>query len=441
MRVRLLSIWRSVTSSFWFVPGLMSAAAAVLSVLMITIDEVWRAKNADAIWFVWTGGAEGAREVLSAIASSMIGIAGVTFSILVVALAQASSQFGPRVLRSFMRDTGNQIALGTFIATFLYCVLVLRTVSGADGSEFVPDLSVSLGILLGVCSVAVLIYFLHHAAISIQAPHIVSAIADELDGIIEGQRVEHPADDARSGGTVSTPDLDGPSRSVPSEASGYLEAIDFDALIDRARKHDLVLRLNHRAGEFVYASTELLRACPADRVDDELARALADGFTFKPQKLPAEAIDVGMLQLVEVAVRSLSPSLNDPFTALSCVERLADALLRLQSCPRAGPCRYDAEGRLRVIASTLTNAELIDIAIDPIRHYGRDSALIVHGLLEFIAVLAPGADAASRQALARQAQMIRDAGAEVFREPWDRERIERKATAAEAALARPHNAS
>jgi uncharacterized membrane protein len=105
-----------------------------------------------------------------------------------------------------------------------------------------------------------------------------------------------------------------------------------------------------------------------------------------------------MLQLVEVAVRSLSPALNDPFTALSCVERLADALLRLQCCPRAGPCRYDAEGRLRVIASTLTNAELIDVAFDPIRHYGRDSALIVHGLLEVIAVLAPGADAISRQA-------------------------------------------
>lgn len=330
MHVRLLSTWRSITSSFWFVPGLMSAGAAVLSFLMIAADEAWQASKADAIWFVWTGGAEGAREVLSAIASSTIGIAGVTFSILVVALAQASSQFGPRVLRSFMRDSGNQVALGTFIATFLYCVLVLRTVSGANGSEFVPDLSVSLGLVLGVCSVAVLIYFLHHAAMSIQAPHIVTAIADELDGIIEGQCVDDAADDARSRGTTSAPDLEGPSRSVISKASGYLEAIDFDALIDRARKHDLVLRLNHRPGEFVYAGTELLRACPAARADDELARALIEGFTFNPQKLPAEAIDVGMLQLVEVAVRSLSPSLNDPFTALSCIERLADALLRLQ---------------------------------------------------------------------------------------------------------------
>ena len=117
------------------------------------------------------------------------------------------------------------------------------------------------------------------------------------------------------------------------------------------------------------------------------------GFTFKPQRLPAEAIDVGMLQLVEVAVRSLSPSLNDPFTALACIERLAGALLRVQSCPRAGPCRYDEDGALRVIAPTLTNAELIDVAFDPIRHYGRDSALVVHGLFDMILVLAPSADA------------------------------------------------
>jgi uncharacterized membrane protein len=345
MHARLLSIWRSLIASFWFVPGLMSAGAAVLSFLMIAADEAWQVTKADAVWFLWTGGAEGARKVLSTIAASMIGIAGVTFSILVVALAQASSQFGPRVLRSFMRDTGNQIALGTFIATFLYCVLVLRTVRGANGGEFVPDLSVSLGIVLGVCSVAVLIYFLHHAAMSIQAPHIVTAIADELDGIIEGQRVHESNAPEHTGWSAPVPELDGPSRSVPSPASGYLEAIDFSALVDCARKNDLVLRLRHRAGEFVYGGTELLRACPAQRVDDGLARVLTEGFTFKPQKLPAEAIDVGMLQLVEVAVRSLSPSLNDPFTALACIERLADALLRVQCCPRAGSCRYDEDGR------------------------------------------------------------------------------------------------
>jgi uncharacterized membrane protein len=288
--------------------------------------------------------------------------------------------------------------------------------------------------VLGVCSVAVLIYFLHHAAISIQAPHIVTAIAEELDGIIEGQRVREADAPEHAGGSAPVPDLGGPSRSVPAPASGYLEAIDFDALIGCARKHDLVLRLRHRAGEFVYGGNELLRACPAHRVDDALARALAEGFTFKPQKLPAEAIDVGMLQLVEVAVRSLSPSLNDPFTALACIERLAGALLRVQSCPRAGPCRYDEDGALRVIASTLTNAELIDVAFDPIRHYGRDSALVVHGLFDMILVLAPSADAASRLALARQARMIRDASCEAFAEPWDRERIARKLQAVETAL-------
>lgn len=165
---QLITYWEDIRSSFWFVPTLMAAASAVLAMCNIYLDhtlpESWRGNG-----WIYSGGAEGARAVLSVIASSMITVAGVVFSITIVALTLASSQFGPRLLRTFMRDTANQVVLGTFIATFLYCLLVLRTIRGLDEREFVPHLSVTVGVLLGVASLGVLIYFIHHVSVSIQA--------------------------------------------------------------------------------------------------------------------------------------------------------------------------------------------------------------------------------------------------------------------------------
>ena len=169
MRGVFFKYWNSVRSSFWFLPGGMVGVAIALALVSVTLDEPmteWLALN---LGWTFTGGAEGASDVLGIIAGSMITIAGVVFSMTLVALSLASSQLGPRLLRTFMRDTITQVVLGTFIATFLYCLLVLRTIRRVDEVAFVPHLSVTLGVLLAVASVGVLIYFIHHVSVSIQA--------------------------------------------------------------------------------------------------------------------------------------------------------------------------------------------------------------------------------------------------------------------------------
>ena len=165
---RVTAFWGRLNSSFWFVPTVMAVAAVALSFLLIEIDALNDADQIDDPSAPFAFGPEGARAILSVIASSMITVASLIFSITMLSLQLASSQFGPRVIGNFMGDRSNQIVLGTFIATFLYCLLVLRSVRGIEGSSFVPHLAVAFGILLAAASVAVLIYFIHHIATSIR---------------------------------------------------------------------------------------------------------------------------------------------------------------------------------------------------------------------------------------------------------------------------------
>ena len=179
-----------VTSSFWFVPTTMTVVAAGSAIGMIEVDRTWLGPGVRIGW-LYSGGAEGARSLLSTVAGSVITVAGVVFSITISTLTQASSQFGPRLLRNFMRDTSNQIVLGTFVATFLYCLLVLRTIHGKidDGASFVPQLSVTVAVGLAVASIAVLIYFIHHVSLSLQAPNVIAAARGDLGA---GRQGHHP---------------------------------------------------------------------------------------------------------------------------------------------------------------------------------------------------------------------------------------------------------
>jgi uncharacterized membrane protein len=178
---RLLSLWERVRSSYWFVPSLMLLASIGLAFLMLVIDDhVDSERLRETAWF-HRHETSGARELLSTIAGSMITVAGVTFSITIVALTLASSQYGPRLMRSFMRDPGNQIVLGTFIATFMYCLLVLRTIRDAEDDRFIPYLAITVAILLAVLSLGVLIYFIHHTAASIQVANLVARVGESLE--------------------------------------------------------------------------------------------------------------------------------------------------------------------------------------------------------------------------------------------------------------------
>jgi uncharacterized membrane protein len=429
MKSQILKYWDRIRSSFWFIPVIMSVGAVALAFVSVTLDAPATDWLRNAWDLTFTGGAEGASAVLSTIAGSMITIAGVVFSMTLVALSLTSSQLGPRLLRNFMRDTTTQVVLGTFVATFLYCLLVLRTIRRAEEALFVPHLSVSLGVLLAVVSVGVLIYFIHHVSVSIQANEIVARVGMELiagiDRLYPDQREPETAEASRE-----PPDdaffeaFDRYARPVEATGDGYLQLVDKDALTDLARQEDAVIRLERLPGHYVVTGRPLVLVWPGNRVTDKLARQVNLAFALGHERIPSQDIEFVVNQLVEIAVRALSPGVNDPFTAIVCVDRLGSALCRLAQRETPSPYLYDKEDQLRVIAPTVTFPAIIDAAFNQIRQYSSASAAVTIRLLEAIAVVAGFAHRSEdRAALMRHADMIARGAGDGLLEEEDRRAV------------------
>jgi uncharacterized membrane protein len=433
MKSRIVHFWNTLNSSLWFIPTVMTFVTIAVSFVTISLDATVKEKLIDRVGWVWAGGPHGAREILSTIAGSMITVAGVVFSITVVVLALASSQFGPRLLRNFMRDKGNQIVLGTFISTFTYCLLVLRTVRGQDGgSEFVPYLSVTLGIALALASLGVLIYFIHHVSVSIQAPIIIARVAAEFDQGIERMYPEmlgESADEQMQPTNVhDIPlELERDGGRVRSCATGYLEAVDSETLIHIAREKDLLIRVNFRPGEFIVEGSDLVQTWPRQIIDQSLIDNINSAMILSAERTESQDILFSVHQLVEIAVRALSPGINDPFTAMTCVDHLGAALCRLAQRKIPSPYRYDDEGKLRIIAKGTAFADVADTAFNPIRQYGRSSALVTIRLLTTLGVIAEHVRReADRQALVRHALMIERASRDALAEQAERNAVEER---------------
>ena len=378
----------------------------------------------------FTGGAEGASSLLGAIAGSMITIAGVVFSMTLVALSLASSQLGPRLLRNFMRDTTTQMVLGTFVATFLYCLLVLRTIRRADEIAFVPHLSVTLGLLLAVVSVGVLIYFIHHVSVSIQANEIVARVGTEL---IEGIKRLFPESIGRGAPRIPTepPDagfldmFDREARPIGSAGDGYLQFVDGDALIALAIQEDVVIRLERRPGHYVVATRPLALVWPGNKVTDKLIDRVNSAFALGNQRTSGQDIEFEVNQLVEIAIRALSPGVNDPFTAMVCVDHLGSALCRLAKLDMPSPYRHDTQGQIRVITPVFTFPDITDAAFNQIRQYGRSSTAVTIRLLETIAEVAGSVNRPEdRAALLRHAKIIARGARDGLLEDEDRQEVE-----------------
>jgi uncharacterized membrane protein len=429
---QVLSAWESTRTSYWFVPSLLAASALALSFLMLEVD----ARVSDrwirqAFWF-YTGSPEGARSVLSTIASSMITVAGAVFSIMIVAMTLASNQFGPRLLRNFMRDVSNQIVLGTFVATFLYCLLVLRTVHGPSetGPAFIPHASMVVAVLLALAGLGVLIYFIHHAAASIQAPNVIGAVARDLHAAIDElypQRAGEGAVGPDPPGRSPIPErFDEDAAEIRAEEGGYVEFIQIDDIMAEAAARDLVLRLEHRPGQYVQADDVIMRAWPRDRASQDACRTLRQTFTISDQRTLAQDAEFAMDQLVEIAARALSPGMNDPFTAMQCVDRLGEALSHLARRVIPSPYRLDGAGRLRVIAYPVQFCDFVDAAFNQIRQDSARSLAVMIRLLEAIGRVGRQATGADRACLSEHARMVYEQALGAATADRDRRKVEER---------------
>ena len=413
MKTKLINIWYLISKSFWFAPSLMAAMAVVLSFATGTLDQYLPETGAEKLWWLYSGGADGARDVLSTIAGSMITVAGVVFSITIVVLSLTSSQFGPRLMRNFMEDRGNQLVLGVFIATFLYCLLALRQIKEHLGvTTTPPHLSVTVGLVMALVSLGVLIYFIHHISASIQANNLLAAIARNMDRAIArlfpdklgGELVN---EDELAEAELIPLDFDRRSAGIKSEKTGYLQLISLGTLKSVARKHKVIVRLECRTGHFIVEGAPLARVWPLEAVDKELSRKINDAFIVGYERTGTQDIEFIFNQLSEAALRALSPGINDPFTALICLDWIGAGLTQL--CERRLPSRFhfDENKNLRIIMIPVTFTGIADAALNQIRQSARPHAAVSIRMLEIIAAIGRRASREEdRQALIRHADLI-----------------------------------
>lgn len=435
---KLLHIWDRLTSSYWFVPALMLVGSVGLAIGMLTLGQLMPRKLNSFRWF-YTGSFEGARLLLSMVANSVITVAGVVFSITIVTLTQASSQFGPRVLRSFMRDTGNQVVLGTFVATFAYCLVVLRSIDDPSESNL-PHLAITVAVLLAIASLCVLVYFIHHVSLSIQAPEVVAATWADLDIALARMfparlgRGGDPPDGGRPESNFPE-SFDSQAAAIPSPKAGYIQAAEEETIMGVAEAHDLRLKMLYRPGDFVIAERALVLAWPPQAVDEGVIRSLQDAFMIGKHRTQEQDVEYAIRQTAEIAVRALSPGINDPFTAMTCIDWLGEALSRIAAGDEHSPYRYGTDGVLRVITEPSRFPGIVDAGFNMIRQYGRQSVPVTIRLLEAIASMAESLKSEEqREALRSQATIIFEQSRDAIPAGRDRDDVARRYQTAMEAL-------
>jgi uncharacterized membrane protein len=427
--VKLSKLWDQLHSSYWFIPTVMAVGATVLAFTMLNLDRAGKVEI--DYWWVYTGGADGARSLLEAVAGSMVSVAATAFSITIVALQLAASNFGPRLLRNFMQDTGNQIVLGTFLGTFIYCLLILRTIHGeGDGySQFVPQLAVTVGILLAFISIGILIYFIHHASTIIQASHVIQNVSADLHSAIERLfpnkigRGESEYTQALAEIPLSFEESASPIR---ADRTGYLQAIDDEELMKLACKHNLLIRLQTRPGKFVIQGSNLVLVFPGEKVNKKLTKKINEAFILGKERTEQQDVEFPINQLVEIALRAISPAVNDPFTAIRCIDQLSAGLCHIVQKNFPSPYRYDND-KLRVIAEGVKFPGLTDAAFNQIRQYARSDVAVTIRLLEAIAAIATFTNNPKYQAsLRHHADMILQDSLETLSQKQDRKDVEER---------------
>lgn len=420
MQPKLQNVWENIRSSLWFVPSLLVVLALVLSSLLIEVDVVLAERKSAVIPWIFSGTADAARTVLSVIAGSLITVISIAFSLTIIALQQAATQFSPRVLRTFTASRTNQVVLGAYTATFIYALLVLRTVRSADqGDPFVPALSVTVAVGFALICLGLLIYFIHHMSQALQVSVIIDQIRAEL---VEHLHTLYPAQIAEP---VDDPppitqvidDLHGePTCVIRSSQTGFVRAVDADALLTAPLDGIDWLWVRPQVGEFVPQAAVVAEIAPRDTPTKELTAAIHVAIVIDWERSLHQDPLFGIRQLVDIALKALSPGINDPTTAEYVLQHLGAALGTLATRQFPSPVRTPADGGTRVLLSYPTWADYVDAAFSQIRREAEDDLQVTSTLLRVLTHLAEQVPTPARAVpIHEQVAAIRERAAQ---QPW-----------------------
>ena len=382
MNARLIKFWNDLQSSYYFIPGLMALGAVLLAMLTSHIDKSWDYEIAEKLGWFYSNKADGARAILTTIAASMMTVASVTFSITMVAVTSAAGQYGPRLIGNFMRDRANQITLGTFTSTFVYCLLILRItrtgdVSGLENgvAEFVPNVSLLVAMGLTMASVGVMIFFIHHIPETLNVGNITGRVGRKLRNDIK----EMFPDKIGEGNIDADIDTNlkvyhhKDASEVTAKAEGYIQAVNETALMDWAREHDAVIRLQYRPGDFAVNGDVLMRVWSATgsrlSLSQKDLKLIRGGYAMGQDRTAHQNILFLADELVEILARALSPGINDPFTAINCINWFQSAINAMMHAQPPSPLRRDESGSVRIISYPISFERFLSVICDQSRAY------------------------------------------------------------------------
>lgn len=427
--------------SFWFLPAVLVVLAIALSSSAVFIDRRleldWAGDSTLAL------GVDGSRGLLTVIGGSVLGVAATAFSITISVIATASSSYGPRLVRNFMADRGNQFVLGVFVSTFAYCVLVLRSVTAEDsdaGREaFVPYVAVYLAILIAVVNIGCLVYFIHHIADSIQISTLVEAVRDDLRRVAAR---EYPQDEQRWSPAAAPATRLEPADSRVAEVSagspGYLVAVDAQSLVSYASEHDLLIELIPMVGDHLLPAEPIARVRGSREADlpKSLASAVRRRVSIDDARTPHQDIRFAVQQLSEMAVRALSPGTNDPFTAQNAIEELGVGLAAVASGTEPPEGIADDAGELRLVLRRPRPIELIDVVFDDLRAHGAAEMRVVRPSIQLAKRVAESGSADLAQRAWMHVDLLLDAYAASGAPDFDVARMRELATTSTRAIRR-----
>ena len=391
---RLRKLWLDLNSSLWFLPGLIVAGSIVSAIILVDFDK--------QIGGNWISGyprlmdvePSGSRDMLAAVAGSMITVAGIVFSIVIVALSLASTQYTPRILRNFMRDQINQVVLGVFVGIFTYCIVVLRTIRGGGDNVFVPSVAVIVGVLLALVGIGFLIFFIHHTAVSIQASSIIAAVYDETIEMID-ELFPH-----RLGINAPDEEIENLNKLeaalnwqiVSATKTGYIQNIDIVSLLNFTRTREIIVRMEHGVGEFVIAGAPLVAVTayfPENKLilDGKLTRQINDIYSVDNFRTIDQDAAFGIRQIVDIVMKALSPGVNDTTTAVICIDYLTAIVSHLAARPFPTHFRF-ADNRLHVISKSPSFVDLLNLAFNQTRQNALNNVAIILAMLQSLEKIA-----------------------------------------------------
>ena len=395
--------WGFLTNTFWLIPGVMVVAGILGAIGLIELDraDLLPRSLLEGAW-LYNGGGTGARTLLGTVAASTIGVAGTVFSITIAALSLAAGQMGPRLLRNFTQDRGNQVTLGAFLATFSYSLMVLRSVRSQDEGVFIPHLALSVSILLAFVCVGMLVYFVGHMASRINVDTVIGLVSEDVRSAIlrlttEQEQPLAPPDDFWIG---ASPVLD--------KRRGYLEHLNEEALADWAASHKVYVKLLVRVGDYVFPGAPIALIQPAVGDTRGVSEAIYAATGLGQQRTSSDDMEYSIRQLVEVAVRALSPGINDPHTAISVLDRLGASLCDVAGRNLASGV-WLREKTPRLVVPCVSYDGLTDAMFHMIRQNASGSTAVLVRILDVLTAVASCEPlAARRTTLARHAKLVVD---------------------------------